>query len=231
MYISVPAGLYKPKFFSVNSSMIRLTWEEPANLNGPAPLYSVEKTVPSLNYPPLVVQGTRFPGGGYYLFPPEIIPPNVAYTGEYQLGHSNLIFGIECFGDIVLQSFLFVISVKVEVYISLRFGGCRCQGQNCMANIMLKSFSRSNQFNTKITIQFVSKRVFIVPVNCTNLKILFWQGFGWSLRRGKEMVCCCLLHQLVARRSFWFYSSSLADHGLYLILRVGVTLCCYYLTL
>lgn len=89
LYISVPAGLYKPKFFSANSSMIRLTWEEPASLNGPAPLYSVEKTVPSLNYPPLVVQGTRFPGGGYYLFPPDIIPPNVAYTGKYQLGHTS----------------------------------------------------------------------------------------------------------------------------------------------
>ncbi|XP_062584554.1 usherin-like isoform X1 [Saccostrea cucullata] len=77
----VPAGLFKPKFYSVNSSMIRLSWPEPADPNGPAPLYSVEKTVPSLSFPPLVVQGTRFPGGGYYLFPPEIIPPNVAFTG------------------------------------------------------------------------------------------------------------------------------------------------------
>lgn len=75
--------MYKPKFFSVNSSMIRLTWEAPTSLNGPAPLYSVEKTVPSLSYPPMVVQGTRFPGGGYYLFPPDIIPPNVAFTGKF----------------------------------------------------------------------------------------------------------------------------------------------------
>ena len=77
----VPEGLQKPVVEGVNSSVMSISWEEPAFPNGPRPIYSVEKTTPALSYPPQVIRGTRFPGGGYYLFPPDTVPANVEFTG------------------------------------------------------------------------------------------------------------------------------------------------------
>ena len=88
--ITAPEGLSKPKVDSLNSTTITVTWHPPLKLNGPAPLYSVEKSVPSLSYPAAVIQGTRFPGGGYYLFPPETLPTNVAFTGKVKLYHMHV---------------------------------------------------------------------------------------------------------------------------------------------
>lgn len=65
----------------LNSSAMDIIWQEPAFPNGPQPFYTIQKTIPALSYPPQVISGTRFPGGGYYLFPPDTIPPNVDFTG------------------------------------------------------------------------------------------------------------------------------------------------------
>ncbi|KAK3093068.1 hypothetical protein FSP39_010666 [Pinctada imbricata] len=56
----VPQGIGKPKAHTVNSTVIEITWHEPSMLNGPQPLYSVEKTIPSLSFPPIVTPGIRF---------------------------------------------------------------------------------------------------------------------------------------------------------------------------
>lgn len=81
--ITVPVDFAKPKITSVSSTVIRVDWSPPLVLNGPPPVYSVQKTETSLSFPPNVIQGTRFPGGGYYLFPPDTIPINVGFTGKY----------------------------------------------------------------------------------------------------------------------------------------------------
>lgn len=72
----------KPLVDGLNSSAMDIVWTPPAFPNGPMPYYTIQKTVPALSYPPQVISGTRFPGGGYYLFPPETIPPNVDFTGK-----------------------------------------------------------------------------------------------------------------------------------------------------
>ena len=80
-FVLVPEGLQKPLVDGVNSSVMSISWEEPAFPNGPKPMYTVQKTIPALSYPPQVIRGTRFPGGGYYLFPPDTVPANVEFTG------------------------------------------------------------------------------------------------------------------------------------------------------
>ncbi|XP_052767673.1 usherin-like isoform X2 [Mya arenaria] len=76
-----PEGLEKPLVDGLNSSAMTIIWSPPSFPNGPQPVYTVQKTIPALSYPPQVISGTRFPGGGYYLFPPETIPQNVDFTG------------------------------------------------------------------------------------------------------------------------------------------------------
>ncbi|XP_053408878.1 usherin-like [Mercenaria mercenaria] len=77
----IPEGLEKPLVDGLNSSAMAVVWNPPAFPNGPEPYYTIQKTIPALSYPPQVISGTRFPGGGYYLFPPDTIPPNVDFTG------------------------------------------------------------------------------------------------------------------------------------------------------
>ncbi|XP_060070524.1 usherin-like [Ylistrum balloti] len=76
-----PTGMGKPAVASLNSTVIQVDWAPPLYPNGPEPQYSVQKTTPALSFPPQVVAGTRFPGGGYYKFPAETIPSNVGFTG------------------------------------------------------------------------------------------------------------------------------------------------------
>lgn len=73
---------------ALNSSSLAVMWEEPNQFNGPPPEYTViQSEVAFSSPPPRVVKGTRFPGGGYYLFPPETIPQGVAFTGRYFCSH------------------------------------------------------------------------------------------------------------------------------------------------
>ncbi|XP_021347323.1 usherin-like [Mizuhopecten yessoensis] len=76
-----PRVMGKPAVASLNSTVIQVAWAPPLYPNGPEPQYSVQKTTPALSFPPQVVAGTRFPGGGYYKFPAETIPSNVGFTG------------------------------------------------------------------------------------------------------------------------------------------------------
>ncbi|GFO50464.1 usherin, partial [Plakobranchus ocellatus] len=79
--LDVPEGVQTPKVEGFNTTAIRISWDEPLFPNGPPPLYRVEKTNIALSFPASVVRGTRFTGGGYYSFQPNVIPQGVSFTG------------------------------------------------------------------------------------------------------------------------------------------------------
>ncbi|GFR82563.1 usherin, partial [Elysia marginata] len=79
--VDAPEGVKTPQIEGFNTSAMRISWDEPSFPNGPPPSYRVEKTNIALSYPASVVRGTRFTGGGYYQFRPEVIPQGVAFTG------------------------------------------------------------------------------------------------------------------------------------------------------
>ena len=82
LYFTVPAGLNPPTVDGFNSSTIMVAWNTPRQQNGPAPIYQAHRMVTSFNAaPPLVEKGSRFPGGGYYLFSNMSLPSS-AYTGK-----------------------------------------------------------------------------------------------------------------------------------------------------
>ena len=61
---------------------MRIDWDPPLEPNSPHISYRVTRSeVAVSNPPPHVDGGTRFPGSGYYLFPSDIVPQNVAFTG------------------------------------------------------------------------------------------------------------------------------------------------------
>ncbi|BFZ06827.1 hypothetical protein BsWGS_09866 [Bradybaena similaris] len=60
---------------------MEIQWSQPLFPNGPPPVYKIQKTNIALSFPASVVRGTRFTGGSYYAFPPNILPQNVAFTG------------------------------------------------------------------------------------------------------------------------------------------------------
>ena len=67
---------------AINGTTMQIEWEEPEVLNGPAPSYVVRRTNSAFNNPPPIVSpGVRFPGHGYYKFPPDTIPQGVGFTG------------------------------------------------------------------------------------------------------------------------------------------------------
>ncbi|CAJ1048931.1 LOW QUALITY PROTEIN: usherin [Xyrichtys novacula] len=79
---AAPKGLSPPRLHSVNETTIQIDWEPPAQLNGPHPLYQVERTDVSFSDPGApVVRGTRFAGNSYYQFPNDTIPFNTDFTG------------------------------------------------------------------------------------------------------------------------------------------------------
>ncbi|KAM4602923.1 usherin [Polymixia lowei] len=79
---AAPSGLTAPKLHTVNETTIQLDWDPPAHLNGPPPLYQVERTDVSFSDPrDPVIRGTRLPGNGYYRFPSDILPVNTDFTG------------------------------------------------------------------------------------------------------------------------------------------------------
>ncbi|XP_051795531.1 usherin [Acanthochromis polyacanthus] len=79
---AAPTGLSSPRLHPVNETAIQIDWDPPAQLNGPHPLYQVERTDVSLSDPQSpVVRGTRFPGNSYYQFPSDSLPVNTDFTG------------------------------------------------------------------------------------------------------------------------------------------------------
>ncbi|XP_019935888.2 usherin isoform X2 [Paralichthys olivaceus] len=79
---AAPSGLSPPRLHPVNETTIKIDWDAPVQLNGPYPLYQVERTDISLSDPQApVVRGTRFPGYSYYQFPSDTLPVNTDFTG------------------------------------------------------------------------------------------------------------------------------------------------------
>ncbi|XP_004439711.1 PREDICTED: usherin [Ceratotherium simum simum] len=79
---AAPAQLRPPLVEGINSTTIRLTWLEPEELNGPFPIYQLERRESSLPAPrATMVKGVRFIGNGYYKFPSSTHPVNTDFTG------------------------------------------------------------------------------------------------------------------------------------------------------
>nr|XP_014268858.2 usherin [Maylandia zebra] len=79
---AAPSGLSSPRLYPENETTIQIEWDPPAQLNGPYPLYQVERSDVSLSDPQdPVVRGTRFSGNSYYQFPSDILPSNTDFTG------------------------------------------------------------------------------------------------------------------------------------------------------
>ncbi|XP_052001042.1 usherin [Xyrauchen texanus] len=79
---SAPAGLRAPALRPLNMTAIKVSWDAPAKLNGPPPLYHVERTDVSLSDAQCrVIRGRRFTGSGYFRFPSSTLPVNTDFTG------------------------------------------------------------------------------------------------------------------------------------------------------
>ncbi|XP_038667644.1 usherin isoform X2 [Scyliorhinus canicula] len=79
---AAPAGQSAPRVEAVNSTMMKLYWQPPMDMNGPPPVYQLERMDTSL-FSHLVhaEKGTRFPGHGYFKFPSSTLPVNTFFTG------------------------------------------------------------------------------------------------------------------------------------------------------
>ncbi|KAM3624776.1 uncharacterized protein V6R79_001428 [Siganus canaliculatus] len=79
---AAPKGLSTPRLYPVNETAIQIDWDPPAQLNGPHPLYQVERTDVSMSDPrDPVVRGSRFSGNSYLKFSSNILPVNSDFTG------------------------------------------------------------------------------------------------------------------------------------------------------
>ncbi|XP_077419247.1 usherin isoform X1 [Vanacampus margaritifer] len=79
---AAPMGLSPPRLFPINESTIQIDWDVPSQLNGPHPMYQVERTDVSLSDPQgPFIRGTRFSGSSYYQFPSDTLPVNTDFTG------------------------------------------------------------------------------------------------------------------------------------------------------
>ncbi|KAM6459617.1 usherin [Liasis olivaceus] len=79
---TAPIQLIAPDTEGINSTVIKITWYEPEELNGPPPVYQLERIDISLITSDVnVKRGTRFPGNGYYKFPNSTLPANAYFTG------------------------------------------------------------------------------------------------------------------------------------------------------
>uniref|UniRef100_A0A8C1J3X3 Usherin n=1 Tax=Cyprinus carpio TaxID=7962 RepID=A0A8C1J3X3_CYPCA len=79
---SAPAGLSAPTLRPLNMTVMKVSWDAPAELNGPPPLYHVERTDVSLSDTQgRVIRGRRFTGSGYFRFPSSTLPVNTDFTG------------------------------------------------------------------------------------------------------------------------------------------------------
>ncbi|XP_067901794.1 usherin [Heterodontus francisci] len=79
---AAPAGLSAPRVEAVNSTMMKLYWQPPMDMNSPPSVYQLERMDTSL-FSRLVraERGTRFPGHGYFKFPSSTLPVNTYFTG------------------------------------------------------------------------------------------------------------------------------------------------------
>uniref|UniRef100_A0A663LW22 Usherin n=1 Tax=Athene cunicularia TaxID=194338 RepID=A0A663LW22_ATHCN len=79
---AAPRKLRAPRVEGINSTMVKINWNEPEELNGPSPIYQVERMDSSLaTFNTEVMKGIRFPGNGYYRFTSSTLPANTYFTG------------------------------------------------------------------------------------------------------------------------------------------------------
>ncbi|XP_028580478.2 usherin [Podarcis muralis] len=79
---AAPRQLIAPYAEGINSTVIKISWKEPKELNGPPPIYQLERMDASLATSSVtVMKGIRFPGNGYYKFPSSTLPANTYFTG------------------------------------------------------------------------------------------------------------------------------------------------------
>ncbi|XP_003419924.2 usherin [Loxodonta africana] len=79
---AAPARLRPPLVEGINSTTIHLRWLPPEELNGPSPVYQLERRESSLAAPTAtMMKGIRFVGNGYYKFPSSALPVNTDFTG------------------------------------------------------------------------------------------------------------------------------------------------------
>ncbi|XP_056624652.1 usherin [Triplophysa dalaica] len=79
---SAPAGLKAPALMPLNTTAMKISWDAPAELNGPPPVYHVERMDVSFSDAQgPVIRGRRFTGSGYFKFPSSTLPVNTDFTG------------------------------------------------------------------------------------------------------------------------------------------------------
>ncbi|XP_040523225.1 usherin isoform X4 [Gallus gallus] len=79
---AAPRKFGAPHVEGINSTMVKISWNEPEELNGPSPTYQVERMDSSLaTWSTEVAKGVRFPGNGYYRFASSTLPANAYFTG------------------------------------------------------------------------------------------------------------------------------------------------------
>ncbi|NXO10183.1 USH2A protein, partial [Oriolus oriolus] len=79
---AAPRKLKAPRVEGINSTTVKIIWNEPEELNGPSPIYQVERMDSSLATMSIeVTKGIRFPGNGYYRFASSTLPTNTYFTG------------------------------------------------------------------------------------------------------------------------------------------------------
>ncbi|NXL36266.1 USH2A protein, partial [Glaucidium brasilianum] len=79
---AAPRKLSAPRVEGINSTMVKINWNAPEELNGPSPIYQVERMDSSLaTLNTEVMKGIRFPGNGYYRFTSSTLPANTYFTG------------------------------------------------------------------------------------------------------------------------------------------------------
>ncbi|KYO43601.1 usherin isoform J [Alligator mississippiensis] len=77
-----PRKLNAPHPEGVNNTTVKIIWNEPKELNGPSPIYQLERMDSSLASSSVeVMKGIRFPGNGYFKFPSSALPANMYFTG------------------------------------------------------------------------------------------------------------------------------------------------------
>ncbi|XP_002760562.4 usherin [Callithrix jacchus] len=80
---AAPAQLRPPLVKGINSTTIHLRWFPPEELNGPSPVYQLERRESSLPamMTTMMMKGIRFTGNGYCKFPSSTHPVNTDFTG------------------------------------------------------------------------------------------------------------------------------------------------------
>lgn len=84
---------------------MEISWDVPTGLNGPPPVYHVERTDVSFSDAQVqVVRGRRFTGTGYFRFPSSTLPVNMDFTGMRPCPKSALKLSFEVLELIMIYS-------------------------------------------------------------------------------------------------------------------------------